>query len=192
MFRVIQKLLTQTILLASLLSLFCHSALAQAPKQFYLLSKTFVDGATLGKAQVYTGAGGQNISPELHWGGAPNGTKSYALTCFDPDARKGRGWWHWLLYDIPVSMHELPAGFGTPGTDTNHLSPGLPAINSFGDANYDGPAPPHGDAPHHYVFTIYAIKLVCLPTSSFAPDVVRAEITANSIARATLTGRYGD
>src|SRR3954465_14424129 len=103
------------------------------------------------------GAGGQNVSPQLSWSGAPAGTKSFALTLYDPDAPTGSGWWHWVVYDIPATATELPQGAGSGKAP-------LPAgtvqgKTDFGAAGYGGAGPPPGDKPHRYVFTVYALKV---------------------------------
>ncbi len=115
-------------------------------------SSSFAEGLTIGMDFVFTGCGGKNQSPQLSWSGAPTGTKSFAITCFDPDAPTGCGYWHWLTFDIPVSTTNIDAGAGTdksPG--------GGSGTNDFSVSSYCGPCPPKGDVPHRYVFTVYAL-----------------------------------
>src|SRR6185295_17513184 len=83
---------------------------------FTLSSPTVKPGSTLSDAQVFNGFGctGKNISPALKWSGAPANTKSFALSVYDPDAPTGSGWWHWVVYNIPASVTQLPAGRGIP------------------------------------------------------------------------------
>src|SRR5262245_6550543 len=82
-------------------------------KSMSLTSQSFTDGDTIGMDFVFTGCGGKNQSPQLSWSGAPPGTKSFAITCFDPDAPTGSGYWHWLAFDIPASATSVDAGDGT-------------------------------------------------------------------------------
>src|SRR5678810_692386 len=81
---------------------------------FTLTSPTIKPGSMLTDAQVFKGFGceGKNVSPALKWSGAPAGTKSYAVTVYDPDAPTGSGWWHWVVYNIPATATELPEGAG--------------------------------------------------------------------------------
>ncbi|HLW23656.1 MAG TPA: YbhB/YbcL family Raf kinase inhibitor-like protein [Steroidobacteraceae bacterium] len=141
--------------------------------------------------QAYDKCGGQNVSPTLRWHGAPTGTRSYALTMFDPDARSGVGWWHWLVYDIPAASTELATGAGS-GAHPSIPAGALQAHNDFGEAAYGGPCPPKGDKPHHYVFTLYALKSARLEVAATASaaDIERAA-RAQSLGSATLTGLYG-
>jgi phosphatidylethanolamine-binding protein (PEBP) family uncharacterized protein len=99
---------------------------------FTLSSPTVKPGSTLTEAQVFKGFGceGKNISPALKWSDAPSGTKSYAVTVYDPDAPTGSGWWHWVVYNIPASATELPEGAG--GADGK----GLPAGTSKGRTDF--------------------------------------------------------
>lgn len=126
---------------------------------FVLKSGSFADGDMLPKAFVHSamGAGGDNLSPDLSWSGAPEGTQSFALTLYDPDAPTGSGWWHWVVYDIPATVTSLPRGAGAAGGAT------LPAgakmgHTDFGTADYGGAAPPPGHGPHRYIFTLYALN----------------------------------
>ena len=92
---------------------------------FVLRSGSFADQGQLPKDFVHhaMGAGGDNVSPDLSWEGAPEGTQSFALTMYDPDAPTGSGWWHWVVYDIPANVTSLPRGagaFGHPGLRRQH------------------------------------------------------------------------
>lgn len=145
----------------------------------------------LSNNQVYNGLGcsGRNISPPLAWSGAPRTIQSYAVTVFDPDA-PGSGWWHWVVYDIPVSVTELPQGAGDPG---GKMPAGaIQARTDFGTAGYGGPCPPAGNKPHRYLFTVYALKVAKLdvPAGTSAARVSSA-INANKLASASFTARYG-
>lgn len=140
---------------------------------FTLSSSSFSDQQTLPKAFVHSamGAGGDNVSPDLAWSGAPAGTKSFALTMYDPDAPTGSGWWHWVVYDIPASASGLTLGAGSGGS-------ALPAgakqgRTDFGTPGYGGAAPPPGHGPHRYLFTLYALNTEKLDV---APDATAAMI----------------
>jgi Raf kinase inhibitor-like YbhB/YbcL family protein len=160
---------------------------------FHVASATLHDGDTLPLAQVYKGSScdGGNRSPALAWSGAPEGTRSYAVTMFDPDAPTGHGWWHWLAYDLPARTTSLPEGAG----DAN--SPALPAgarhaRNDFGSLGYGGACPPAGHKPHRYIITVYALPAAHLsvPASASAMQVDTA-LRRDAIARTLLTFRYG-
>jgi len=177
----------------------CFAALALAVPRpaaasgFALTSPDFADGGTMPAAQALDlhGCTGANRSPALAWSGAPAGTRSFAVTIHDTDARGGRGWWHWVVLDVPPGVRGLRAGAGAPG------SPALPAgavqgRTSFGFAHYGGPCPPVGDPPHHYRITVYALKVAHLPVAADAPpDAVRTRLRAEALARARIVGRYG-
>ena len=116
---------------------------------FRLMSTDIHAGRAIPDAYTFNGMDckGSNISPELHWQGAPAGTKSFALTMYDPDAPTGSGWWHWVVYNIPASATRLAAGAGEPGK--NLLPKGSTMGNGdMGTAAYVGPCPPKGDKPH--------------------------------------------
>ena len=136
------------------------------------------------------GAGGQNVSPDLNWSGAPEGTQSFALTMYDPDAPTGSGWWHWVVYDIPATATGLALGAGAAGGAG--LPPGAKlGRTDFGSHEYGGAAPPPGDGPHRYVFTLYALKT---PALDVPPDASAAYIGFNihfaKLAEARLTALY--
>lgn len=162
-------------------------------QRFVLTSSELAPGARVGERHVFNGFGcsGQNVSPALAWSGAPAGTKSFALTVYDPDAPTGSGWWHWVVYNIPAGTTELPSGAGA-GT-----SAGLPAgaaqgTTDFGSSGYGGPCPPQGDAPHRYVFTVHALKVehLDLPANATAA-FIGFNLNANRLSSASFTARYG-
>ncbi len=77
-----------------------------------LTSAEIKEGGTIGNEQVFKGFGctGSNVSPSLSWNGAPSGTKSFAISIYDPDAPTGSGWWHWVVFNIPADVTSLPKG----------------------------------------------------------------------------------
>jgi Raf kinase inhibitor-like YbhB/YbcL family protein len=150
------------------------------------------DGETIPLSMVYSAMGctGENRSPDLQWSGAPEGTKSYALTMFDPDARTGAGWSHWVAYDIPAQFTALEAGAGSHRHARLHG--GLRGINDFGELRYDGPCPPPGDPPHHYHLTIYAIGVPALRLPEGATYAAfRAASRGLVHAQGEIVGLYG-
>jgi len=153
-------------------------AAGAAESRFKLHSPTVTPNSMLSNDQVYSGFGcsGKNISPALGWSGAPSGTKSFALTVYDPDAPTGSGWWHWVVYNIPASVNELPVQGHT----------------DFGTSGFGGPCPPVGDKPHRYIFTVYALKSekISVPDEASAA-MVSFMLHANMLAKARLMARYG-
>lgn len=141
-------------------------------------------------AHVFNGMGctGQNISPYLHWVNAPAGTKSFAVTAYDPDAPTGSGWWHWVMYNIPASTTELVAG---AGNGKNAPRGSVQGTTDFGTKGYGGPCPPPGDKPHHYHFTVFALKVdkIDVPSNATAA-MVGYNLNANKLATARVTGLY--
>ncbi|GJG86042.1 kinase inhibitor [Gemmatimonadetes bacterium T265] len=135
------------------------------------------------------GCSGQNVSPALSWTGAPAGTKSFAVTVYDPDAPTGSGFWHWLVYNLPATTTSLPAGAGSQG---GTLPAGaVQATTDYGAPGYGGPCPPKGDGPHRYIFTVHALKVdrLDLPATGTAA-VVGFNLHANALATASFTARY--
>ncbi|MGB8516848.1 MAG: YbhB/YbcL family Raf kinase inhibitor-like protein, partial [Gallionella sp.] len=103
------------------------------------------------------GCSGLNKSPALKWSGAPKDTKSFAVTVYDPDAPTGSGWWHWMVINIPANVNELAAGAGDLNSTTLPAGATQSRID-YGFAAWGGTCPPKGDKPHHYIFTVYALK----------------------------------
>jgi Raf kinase inhibitor-like YbhB/YbcL family protein len=181
-------------LLAALFAVPGTSSLAaEATGMFNLRSTDIAPGSTIGAEHVYKGFGcsGGNRSPELVWSHPPAGTKSFAVTVFDPDAPTGKGWWHWLVVNIPADVNELPADAGNAAGTS--LPKGAKQVRSdFGTPAYGGPCPPAGDKPHHYVFTVYALKTQKLDVPGDATAASAGDmINANQIGKATFTAMYG-
>jgi len=138
------------------------------------------------------GCTGGNESPPLRWRGAPEGTRSFVVTLFDRDEHSTpSGWWHWVVYDIPADVAELAAGAGA--LHGSSLPPrALQGRTDLGTDAYHGPCPDRGDAPHRYVFTIYALKVAALPVPADSSGaMVVSSLREHSLGKATLTIRYG-
>ncbi len=156
---------------------------------FTLTSSLFADGGTIPASAAYPYTGGQNISPHLEWTGAPEGTKSFALTVWDPDAPTGVGFTHWVFFNLDPSLTGLEAGTGAAGKNPPGSVLGLA---DFGDSEYAGMAPPEGDDPHHYRFTLYALDVADLesgPTTTYPK--LQFLIRGHVLAQAELVGRFG-
>ncbi len=155
------------------------------------LSSTDLQGQ-ITSAQVFSGFGcfGDNISPQLAWQNAPEGTKSFAVTVYDPDAPTGSGWWHWVVFNIPVSVSELKTNAGNIETG---LAPEgcTQSITSFGQSGYGGACPPKGDKPHAYIFTVYALGIDKIELEANAPPaMVGYYLNANVIEKASVISYY--
>jgi Raf kinase inhibitor-like YbhB/YbcL family protein len=114
-----------------------------------LTSTSIIADSTIDLIYAEPGVGGQNVSPHLSWTPGPEGTASYAITCFDPDAPTGSGWWHWVVTDIPADITELAEGAALPGAARSW-------VNDYGYRGWGGPWPPPGPA-HHYQFRVVAV-----------------------------------
>jgi hypothetical protein len=161
---------------------------------FLVTSNSFKDGDYLPQTHILSadfgfGCAGGNKSPHLKWAGAPAGSKSFAVTCFDPDAPTGSGFWHWLVVNIPPSVSELALGAGNPG---GALPQGaLQTRTDFGAPGYGGPCPPPGDHPHRYLFTVFAVgkdKLDVGADTSAA--VIGFQLNFCTLDKAAIMGLY--
>jgi Raf kinase inhibitor-like YbhB/YbcL family protein len=176
-----------------LVVLVCAGCGGQRAAGFALDSATFSANGTLSNQQVLNGFGctGANESPELRWYNPPSGTKSYAITMYDPDAPTGSGWWHWVVYNIPAGSTSLPAGAGDP---TKALLPqdATQGATDFGQPGYGGPCPPQGDKAHRYIFTIHALDVerIDVPANATAA-LIGFNLHGHTLAEATLTASYG-
>jgi Raf kinase inhibitor-like YbhB/YbcL family protein len=164
-----------------------------AAVEFQLSSPTIKPESTLSIDQVFNGFGctGKNISPELVWANAPKGTKSFALTVYDPDAPTGSGWWHWVVYNLPATTTTLAAGVGT--ADGKKLPAGsVQSRTDFGAPGFGGACPPVGDKPHRYIFTLHALKTekIEVPADATAA-LIGYMINANRIDQTSFTAYYG-
>jgi len=151
---------------------------------FTVTSTDVRDGEPLDTAQV---AHEGNTSPQLSWSGAPEGTKSFVVTCFDPDAPTPSGFWHWVLVDLPADVTSLDTGAAA-----RHL-PGkaFHCRNDGGTMGFMGAAPPQGDQPHRYFFVVHAVGEETLGVDSDAsPAVVSFNLAFKTLGRAILHGTY--
>lgn len=153
---------------------------------FSVTSQDVHDGQPLHDAQV---AAFGNTSPQLSWSGAPDGTKSYVVTCFDPDAPTPSGFWHWVLVDLPADCTELPAGAGADGA----VLPGgaFMCRHDGGGKAFMGAAPPPGDQVHRYFFVVHAVGEDTLGVDSDASAaVVSFNLAFKTLGRAIIHGTY--
>jgi Raf kinase inhibitor-like YbhB/YbcL family protein len=149
-----------------------------APEAIALSSPAFAAGAAIPRR--YT-CDGKETSPPLRWTPPPKATSTLALLVEDPDAPGGT-FVHWTLYSLPAETKGLSEGAVPSGARQG--------ANSSGDNDYAGPCPPEGDEPHHYVFTLYALRSDPLPKAGATPEDVRAAIAKAAIARGRLVGTF--
>lgn len=160
---------------------------------FTLTSPEIAADSTIDRKFEFNGFGcsGENRSPSLKWSGAPAGTKSYAVTLYDPDAPTGSGFWHWFVVNIPGGVTELASGAGAIGGA--NLPRGAKHVRiDYGISGFGGPCPPEGDPPHRYVFTVHALKVERLDIPDDATAAVAGfMVNANSLGKASFTAKYG-
>jgi Raf kinase inhibitor-like YbhB/YbcL family protein len=161
---------------------------------FTVTSNSFKDGDYLPQTHILSsdfgfGCDGSNQSPHLAWTGAPAGTKSFAVTCLDPDAPTGSGFWHWVVINIPPDATELVLDAGNP------KAPKLPrgalqTRTDFSTPGYGGPCPPPGH-PHRYLFTVFAVGVDSLQaTADTSAAVIGFQLHFNTLAKAEIMGLF--
>ncbi|EEP72389.1 YbhB/YbcL family Raf kinase inhibitor-like protein [Micromonospora sp. KC207] len=153
---------------------------------FTLTSDDVHNGEPMDARYAHGSVGGENVSPQLAWSDFPAETKSFVVTCFDPDAPTGSGFWHWVLVDVPASVTELPQG-----VKEADLGGAFSVRNDYGDTGFGGAAPPAGDRPHRYVFAVHAVDVERLgvgPGASCA--YVGFNLAFHTLARAVIRPTY--
>jgi Raf kinase inhibitor-like YbhB/YbcL family protein len=153
---------------------------------FTVTSDDIQDGKPLDAVFAHDSVGGQNLSPHLAWSGFPAETRGFVVTCYDPDAPTGSGFWHWTLVNLPASVTELERGAGA-----SDVHGGFHVRNDYGTRAYGGSAPPAGDRPHRYVFAVHAIDVDQLDVNpDVSPAVVGFNLAFHTLARATVRATY--
>jgi hypothetical protein len=158
---------------------------------FDVTSSDVSDGAPLPDRHAYDGAtdNAANESPQLSWSGFPDGTKSFVVSCYDPDAPTPSGFWHWMAVDVPTGTTSLPTNAGAAGA----ALPGsaFHVRNDWGSKDYGGAYPPDGDRPHRYYFVVHAVDVDTLGVDGDAsPAVVSFNLASHTLARAQLVATF--
>lgn len=157
-----------------------------AVPSFSLTSEDLADGGRMGDRFT---AIHENLSPGLRWSGAPAGTRSFVVSCFDPDAPSPSGWWHWTVVDLPASTAGLPRGAGE--SDDGLAAPAFHVRNDAGTSAWYGPYPPAGDGDHRYVFAVHALDVDTLGLDgSASAAAVACQVSFHALGRALLTATY--
>ena len=150
----------------------------------FLRSAAIPADSTIASRHAHSGVGGDDIAPDLSWGDAPEGTRSFLVTCYDPDAPTGSGWWHWVVTDVPADVTSLPEGGALP--DGARVWP-----NDSGVRGWSGPWPPPGHGAHHYHFRVAALDVDRLDVPD---DATRAamllEAWSHTLADAEFVGLF--
>lgn len=166
-----------------LISLLCsYSALAA---DFTLSSSDLIANQPMSKQQEFAGFGcnGGNQSPQLQWQNAPAGTKSFAVTVYDPDAPTGSGWWHWTVVNIPAQTTSIATGAVPQGAQQGRTD--------FGTAAYGGACPPVGDKAHRYIHTVWALDVAQLPIdANTSGALVGYMLNQHKLGKAELMATY--
>ncbi|UWR40179.1 YbhB/YbcL family Raf kinase inhibitor-like protein [Phaeobacter inhibens] len=149
---------------------------------FTLTSPDIAEGQQLSSDFVFQGFGceGGNTAPTLEWSGAPEGTESFAVTVYDPDAPTGSGWWHWFAFNIPDDVTSLPGGGDVSGVQLT---------NDYGAEGFGGACPPPGEV-HRYEFTVHALGTTLEIDDSVSNALAGFMVNANSLASSTITAVY--
>jgi hypothetical protein len=166
---------------------------AGKPGKLGVTSADIAPGAKIKDEQVADvfGCKGSNLSPAIKWSGAPSGTKSFAVSIYDPDAPTGSGFWHWVVFNIPANVSELPKGAGD--LKSGKMPAGaVQSRTDFGVPGYGGPCPPPGDKPHRYHITVFAVDVDHLDGDpNISAAVIGFQLHFHTLAKGTLTGLYG-
>ncbi len=158
---------------------------------FTVTSTDLTDGQPQDEAHAYNGAtdNAGNISPQLSWGGFPDETKSFVVTCYDPDAPTPSGFWHWILVDLPADTTSLETNAGAAGATL----PGnaFHVRNDWSSKDYGGAFPPDGDRPHRYYYVVHAVDVETLGVDDDASAaVVSFNLAFHTLARAQLVATF--
>ncbi|MBM4227228.1 MAG: YbhB/YbcL family Raf kinase inhibitor-like protein [Gammaproteobacteria bacterium] len=160
-----------------------------------LTSENFQEGDFLGPQHVLSeaygfGCKGNNLSPQLSWENVPEGTRSFAVTCYDPDAPTGSGFWHWAVANIPAEVRSLPLGAGNPTAGTMPAG-AVEVMTDFGEPGYGGPCAPEGHNVHRYIFTVHAVSLAQLPVSAKTTSAILGfYLNFHTLEKASLIGLF--
>ncbi len=155
-----------------------------------LFSQDFNDGDKMPERHVFNGMGyqGDNLSPHLAWDEVPEGTKSFVVTCYDPDAPTGSGWWHWVVANIPAEITVLPQGAGSGVAELPESA--IQTRTDFGQTGYGGAAPPQGES-HRYIFSVHALDVETLDVDEGASGaMVGFNVHFHALASASVTVKY--
>ena len=183
---------------AAVLAFSALGAPAAYAQNMTVKSAEVTDGGAMAEEQVLSaefgfGCKGGNISPSLSWSGAPSGTKSFAITNFDPDAPTGSGFWHWVVFNIPAGTTSIPKNAGD--VKANLMPEGaIQSRNDVGTYGWIGPCPPADGTSHRYIFTVFAVdkeKLQYAKDHNVSAALVGFELHFHTLAKATLVGMYG-
>ncbi|MCP4521216.1 MAG: YbhB/YbcL family Raf kinase inhibitor-like protein [Cytophagales bacterium] len=181
----------KTVSLVAVLSLIISVSVSVfGQKTFTLSSKDLGGQGTKGLEFNGFGCSGENKSPQLSWENAPAGTKSFAITMYDPDAPTGSGFWHWVVFDIPANTNELVANAGNVKLN---LTPkgAIQSITDYGMKGFGGPCPPKGHGLHQYIITVYALKTDKLGVDENTnPAVVGFNLWNQTLAKASIVAYY--
>ena len=160
----------------------------------FYLSSADIQGQ-IANDQVFNSFGctGKNISPQLSWKNAPAGTKSFAVTVYDPDAPTGSGWWHWIVFNIDKSVDTLKTGASGLSANKGGMPAGaIESSTSYGSKGFGGACPPEGDKPHRYIFTVFALNIEKIEqTADARPELVGFFLNSHAIAKASILAYYG-
>ncbi|MBR9828150.1 MAG: YbhB/YbcL family Raf kinase inhibitor-like protein [Oceanospirillales bacterium] len=179
----------KTSVLVSLTSIFLTGAVYA--DSLTLSSNDIAHGEFMSKAQEFKGFGcdGGNVSPQLSWSGAPEGTQAFAVFVYDPDAPTGSGWWHWQIVNIPADVNSLPAGAGTPGSGS--IPQGSIQIdNDYGTKGFGGACTPKKNGAHRYQFTVHALSQKLELPENASGALTGYMVNAHSLASSTIQALY--